>query len=95
MRNQQVIFVLLSLFVLRLIAFSGTYVDSICIVAILGYKLGLEYLNNKKVANEVLVKIDEAEKLNRERMQQLADEVIRVKNSSEGLRAAINLTSKK
>lgn len=95
MRNQQVMFVLLSLFVLRIIAFSGTYVDSICIVSILAYKLGMEYLNNKRVSSEVLIKIDENEKLSRERMQQLADEVIRVKNSSEGLRAAINLTSKK
>lgn len=95
MRNQQIMFVLLSLFVLRLIAFSGTYVDSICIVAILSYKLGLEYLNNKKLTSEVLVKIEESEKINRERMQHLADEVIRVKNSSEGLKAAINLTSKK
>jgi hypothetical protein len=95
MRNQQVIFGLLSLFIVRLIAFSGTYVDAICIVALIGYKLGLAYLENKKVANQVLVKVEESEKLNAQKMQQLADEMMRVKNASEGLRAAINLTSKK
>jgi hypothetical protein len=95
MRNQQVTFVLLSFFVLRLIAFSGTYVDSICVVALLAYSFGLEYLKNKKIANDVLLRIEETEKINKERIQVLADEMTRVKNSSEGLRAAINLTSKK
>lgn len=95
MKNQQVIFGLLSLFIVRLIAFSGTYVDAICIVALLAYKLGIAYLDSKKLTSEVLVRIEETDKLNNQKMQQLADEMIKVKNASEGLRAAINLTSKK
>ncbi len=95
MRNQQIMFVLLCLFVLRLILFSGTYVDSICILAILGYKFGLVFLNYRKIENEALVRISKNEDLNNQRFQELANEIVKVKNSSEGLKAAINLTAKR
>lgn len=95
MRNQQIIFVLLCLFVLRLIVFSGTYVDAICILSILAYKLGLDFLDHKKLQSEVLVKLNKNEELNNLKFQELANEIIKVKNSSEGLKAAINLTAKR
>lgn len=95
MRNQQIMFALLCLFVLRLIVFSGTYVDSICIASILAYKLGFLFLNSKKLESEVLVRIHKSEELNNLRFQELANEVVKVRNSSEGLKAAINLTARK
>jgi hypothetical protein len=78
-----------------LILFSGTYVDSICILSILGYKFGLIFLDYTKIQNEALVRISKNEDLNNQRFQELANEIVKVKNSSEGLKAAINLTAKR
>ena len=94
MRSQQLMFALLCLFVLRLIAFSGTYVDSICILSVLGYLLGLKVLESKKIENEVLVLVKKSDKLNDERFKQLSEELVRVRNSNDGIKAAINLTKK-
>ena len=94
MRKQDFIFVLLCLFVLRLIAFSGTYVDSICIVAILAYQLGNRVLEMKNITNEALVKITKNEELNSQRFQEVATELTRVRNSNDGIKAAFNLAKK-
>jgi PP-loop superfamily ATP-utilizing enzyme len=94
MRKQDVILVLLYLFVLRLIAFSGTYVDSICVVAILAYQLGNKVLEIRTITNEALVKISKNEELNTQRFQEVATELTRVRNSNDGIKAAFNLTKK-
>jgi hypothetical protein len=94
MRKQDFILVLLYLFVLRLIAFSGTYVDSICVVAILAYHLGNKVLEIRTITNEALVKISKNEELNTQRFQEVATELTRVRNSNDGIKAAFNLTKK-
>lgn len=95
MRNYDFILMLVSLFVLRIIAFSATYADAICLIGILAYKLGKSHLDIKKTEKDAVDRIEKSDALNLERFQQLADEIVKVKNASEGLKAAINLTSKR
>ncbi len=94
MRKLDILFVLLGLFVLRLIAFSGTYVDAICIVALLAYQLGNRILDLKNITNDALVRISKTEDLNNQRFQELANELVKVRNSNEGIKAAFNLSKK-
>lgn len=95
MRKQNFIFVLLSLFVLRLIVFSGTLVDAMAIMGILAYKLGVEFLEQKQITNEALVRISKNEELSVQRFQEVATEIAKLKNANDGIKAAFNLTNKK
>jgi len=91
MRKIDLMLILVSLFVVRVIVFSSSYADAICLMAILGYMALRQVLQMKKIESEVLVKISTQE----EQVRYLADEMNKVKNSSEGLKAAINLSSKR
>jgi hypothetical protein len=95
MRNYDLMLILIGLFVLRVIVFSAGYADALCLLAILAYKFGKEYVVLKKVTNDIEEKIKQQESINNIRLTQLADEIVKVRNSSDGLRAAINLTAKK
>jgi hypothetical protein len=95
MKNQQILFAILCLFLFRLIVFSGTYVDSICILALLAYKLGSKLLELKNIQSEVLVKVETLEQNSAARLQELSNEVIKLRNNNEGIKAAINLTAKR
>jgi len=55
----------------------------------------LVFLNYRKIENEALVRISKNEDINNQRFQELANEIVKVKNTSEGLKAAINLTAKR
>lgn len=91
MRKIDFMLILVSLFVLRIIAFSGSYADAICLIGILSFIAVKELLDSRKLEAKVLVKVEEQDK----QVRALVEEMNRVKNSSEGLKAAINMTSKR
>jgi hypothetical protein len=91
MRKIDFMLILVSLFVLRIIAFSAGYADAACLVGVLGFILAKEYLANKKIQSEVLVRVESQD----HKLNQMVDEINRVKVSSDGLKAAINLTTKR
>lgn len=91
MRKIDFMLILASLFILRIIVFSAGYADAMCLTSVLIFRLTKEYLKIKKIQSEVLIRVEAQDT----RLQHIADEVTRVKNSSEGLKAAINLTSKR
>jgi hypothetical protein len=90
MKNYDVILILVSIFVLRVIVFSAGYADSICLLGLLSVFAVREHLATNKRTSEALVRIES----NEAKLRHLAEEMNRVKNSSDGLKAAINLTSK-
>lgn len=91
MRKIDFMLILVSLFVLRIIAFSGSYADAICLIGVLSFITVKQVVESKKLEARILVKVDEQDK----QMRALVEEMNRVKNSSEGLKAAINMTSKR
>jgi len=91
MRKIDFMLILVSLFVLRVIAFSAGFADALCLVAVLSFILAKEYLRGKKIQSEVMVKIESQDA----RITQMSEEINRVRVSSDGLKAAINLTSKR
>ncbi len=95
MKNINYLLILVCLFVLRFVVFSGGYPDALCLVALLGYFLAEKYINTKVVSDE-MADIVQKNKENTERqMQLLADEIQKAKNSADGIKAAINFASKK
>ena len=82
------------LFVLRIVMFSGSYADSICLVALLSYRIASTFLEGKQLLSQLSDKFSKKEELDNVRFQQLADEVVKVRNSAEGIKAAFNLTKK-
>jgi hypothetical protein len=91
MRKIDFMLILVSLFVLRIIAFSAGYADAICLVGVLGFILAKQYIDSKKLEAQALVRI-EAQDV---KVQHIIDELNRVKVSSDGLKAAMNLTAKR
>ena len=94
MKNYDFILILVCLFVLRIILLSGSYPDSICLVALLGYRLTDMYLKNKKISSDLEEKVKANQSLVNSQLQELANEVIKVRNASEGLKAAVNFGKK-
>lgn len=94
MRNYDFLFILLCLFVVRVIAFSGTYADAICMLGLLAYAVSKEVLKQKKLSGELAEQIEQYKKTNDARLQELADEVVRIKNTSDGIKAAFNMTKR-
>ena len=94
MRNYDFLLILSCLFVVRIIAFSGSYADAICLLGLLSYLVAKEVLKIKKVSNDVFDKLSKTEELNNARFQELANEVVRVKNSTEGIKAAVNFNKR-
>jgi hypothetical protein len=83
------------LFVLRIIVLSGSYPDAICLVSILAYHLGSQYMKTKVVSNEMLSIVQGNKEEAERQMNLLADEITKAKNSAEGIKAAINFSSRK
>jgi hypothetical protein len=63
-------------------------------VALLAYQLGNRILDLKNITNDALVRISKTEDLNNQRFQELANELVKVRNSNEGIKAAFNLSKK-
>lgn len=95
MKNQQILFAILCLFLLRLIVFSGTYVDAICILSLLSYNLGNKLLELKRLNGEIIDKVQKLEQNSDTRFVELANEVVKLKSLNDGIKAAINLTAKR
>ncbi len=95
MRNYDLMLILVGLFVLRIIAFSAGYADALCLMAILAYRFGKDYLILKKVSSDFESRIQSQEKETNTKLNLLAEEIVKVRNSSDGLKAAINLTAKR
>jgi hypothetical protein len=95
MRNYDLILILVSLFVVRIIAFSASYADAICLLSLVAYKFGKDFLVLKRISSDFESKLQSQEKETNAKLGVLAEEIVKVKNSSEGLKAAINLTAKR
>lgn len=94
MKNYDFILILVGLFVLRVIMFSGSYADSISLAALLAYLIAKQVIGIKAISNEALVLIKKNEEETNAKLQVLADEIVKTKNSAEGLKAAINFTKR-
>ncbi len=91
MRKIDSMLILASLFVLRVIAFSGSYADALCLLGILAFLTLRQVIESRKLESQVLVRVEEQDR----QVRALVDEMNKVKNSSEGLKAAINMSSKR
>lgn len=94
MRNYDFLFILVCFFILRIVVFSASYADAICLLSILAFKLGSKFLDAKKISSDLEQKVQTQDNLTNARLQALADEIIKVRNSAEGIKAAINLTKR-
>ncbi len=94
MKNYDFLLILAGLFVLRIIMFSGSYADSICLVGLLAYGIAKQIVSFKGISNEALVLIKKNEEETNAKLQVLAEEIVKTKNSAEGLKAAINFTKR-
>lgn len=94
MRNYDFLFILACLFILRIVVFSASYADAICLLSILAYKIGTQLLKDKKLGNEVLEVIKKNEEFNSTRFEQLAQEIVKVKNNNEAIKAAVNFNKR-
>jgi hypothetical protein len=95
MRNYDLMLILVGLFVLRIIAFSAGYADALCLMSILAYRFGKDYLVLKKISSDFESRMQGQEKETNTKLNLLAEEIVKVRNSSDGLKAAINLTTKR
>jgi hypothetical protein len=95
MRNYDLMLILVSLFVVRIIAFSASYADAICLLSLVAYKFGKDFLVLKRISSDFESKLQSQEKETNAKLNLLAEEIVKVRNSSEGLKAAINLTAKR
>jgi hypothetical protein len=83
------------LFVSRIIVLSGSYPDAICLVSLLAYHLGSQYMKTKVVSNEMLSIVQSNKEEAERQMGVLADEITKARNSADGIKAAINFASRK
>jgi hypothetical protein len=95
MRNYDLMLILVSLFVIRIIAFSASYADAICLLSLVAYKFGKDYVTLKQISSDFESKLQSQEKDTNIKLNLLAEEIVKVRNSSDGLKAAINLTAKR
>jgi len=94
MKNYDFIFILVCLFVLRIIMLSGSFVDAISLVGILTYHLANKVIKDKKMTSEALVKIDSNHEITQAQLRVLAEEVNKAKTSAEGIKAAVNFSKR-
>lgn len=73
---------------------SGSFADASCLLALIAYKFGKEYIVIKQVTNDIQSQIDADKKLTQAQLLLLAEEVSKVKNAAEGIKAAITFTKK-
>jgi hypothetical protein len=82
------------LFVLRVTLLSGSFADVLCLIGILAYHLGSKIVENNKVTNEALVRIESNHNLTQEQIKVIAEEVNKAKATAEGVKAAINFNKR-
>jgi hypothetical protein len=94
MRNYDYIFILMCLFVLRVTLLSGSFADVLCLIGVLAYHLGNKIIENNKITNEALVKIESNHELTQNQIKVIAEEVNKAKTTAEGVKAAINFNKR-
>ena len=94
MKNYDFILILVCLFLFRIILLSGQYSDAICLTAVLAYRIADNYLKEKKLSSQLEEKVLKNQKEVQDQLQVLANEVVKVKNSAEGLKAAVTFARK-
>lgn len=94
MRNYDFLLILSGLFVVRIIAFSGSYADAVCLLGLLAYSSLREFLKIKKVSNDIFEVIKKSEDLNNARFQEMATELVKVRNGNEAIKAAVNFNKR-
>jgi hypothetical protein len=94
MKKYDFILILVGLFSLRIIALSGSYSDAICFLGLLAFKFGLKYLQDKKFNENVSDVLKKEAELNNVRFEQLAQEIVKVKNNNEAIKAAVNFNKR-
>lgn len=91
MKNYDAILILAGLFILRIIIFSATYPDALCLIGILSYISFQKFLNSKQALNNFNSKIEKMEIDTVSRINELASEVVKIKNTAEGIKTAASL----
>jgi hypothetical protein len=94
-KNYDFIFILVCLFVFRVILLSASFADAACLAAVLAYILGNKHLNEKKVSNELADIVAEDKKITQQQIEILAKEVQNNKLVTEGLKAANSFMNKR
>jgi hypothetical protein len=94
-KNYDFIFILVCLFVFRIIALSGSFADAICLIALLAYMFGNKYLVIKQVSNDVVDQVNKEKEANAAKYAYLADQIEKTRNAAEGVKAALNFTGKR
>ena len=94
MKSYDFVFILVCLFVLRIVFFSASYADAMCLVSILAFLVSNEVIKAKKISSQVLEKVNKNEDLTNARIVELSNEMIKIRNAAEGIKAAVNFNKK-
>lgn len=94
-KNYDFIFILACLFVFRVIALSASFSDALCLIAVLGYLFGSKLLASRKIESEVKEQITKDKEEISKNIEVLANELIKVKNATESLKAATGFLNKR
>lgn len=89
MKSLQLIFALLCLFITRIIAFSGSFADAVCLIAILAYLVCLKVLDQKKINKELVENLNSSTKKLEDKVSQLSSDIDLVKNQNDSIKAAV------
>ena len=89
MKSLQLIFALLCLFITRIIAFSGSFADAVCLIAILAYLVCLKVLDQKQINKELVENLNSSTKKLEDRVSQLSSDIDLVKNQNDSIKAAV------
>lgn len=60
MKNVDWIFLLICLFITRIIMLSASFPDSICLIALLGYRYAAQYIEARKLSADVLKAVEDS-----------------------------------
>jgi Skp family chaperone for outer membrane proteins len=89
MKSLQLIFALLCLFITRIIAFSGSFADAVCLIAILAYLVCLKVLDQKQINKELVENLNSSTKKLEDKVSQLSSDIDLVKNQNDSIKAAV------
>jgi hypothetical protein len=94
MKSYDFVFILACLFVLRIVFFSASYADAMCLLSLLAFLVANEIIKVKKISSQVLEKVNKNEELTNTRIVELGNEIIKVRNAAEGIKTAVNFNKK-
>jgi hypothetical protein len=89
MKSLQLIFVLLCLFITRIIAFSGSFADALCLIAILAYLLCLKVIEQKQINKEMIEILNKSTEELEGKIKSLTSDVENVQKQNDSIKAAV------